>query len=133
MIAQYTAAALVSECKALSHPASVDSIPTSAEKEDHVSMGMTAACKAVRVLRNVERVVAIEVLTAAQAIEFLRPLTTTEALESAHARVRAVSPAVNADRALAPDIEAIAALVQGGALVEAAEKVVGPLEWTPPL
>lgn len=133
MIAQYTAAALVSECKALSHPASVDSIPTSAEKEDHVSMGMTAACKAVRVLRNVERVVAIEVLTAAQAIEFLRPLTTTEALESAHARVRAVSPAVNADRALAPDIEAIAALVQGGALVEAAEKVAGPLEWTPPL
>jgi histidine ammonia-lyase len=135
MIAQYTAAALVSECKTLSHPASVDSIPTSAEKEDHVSMGMTAACKAARVLRNVEHVVAIEILAAAQAIEFLRPLRTTDALEAVHARVRAVSPAVEADRALGSDIEAVAALVREGSIVDAAHAVAGAgaLEWPPPL
>ena len=135
MIAQYTAAALVSECKALSHPASVDSIPTSAEKEDHVSMGMTAACKAARVLRNVEHVVAIEILAAAQAIEFLRPLSTTDALEAVHARVRAVSPTVEADGALGSDIEAVAALVREGAIVDAAQAAAGAgaLEWPPPL
>jgi histidine ammonia-lyase len=132
MIAQYTAAALVSECKTLAHPASVDSIPTSAEKEDHVSMGMTAACKAARVLANVERVVAIELLAAAQGLEFLRPLASSAALEAAHGALRRVSPALGADRSLALEIEAVAALVREGAVVQAVEQEIGPLEESSP-
>jgi len=133
MIAQYTAAALVSECKVLAHPASVDSIPTSAEKEDHVSMGMTAAVKAARVVRNVERVVAIELLAAAQGIEFLRPLESTAALEAAHAAIRAASPALDGDRSLSSDIESIADLVREGTILAAAQAAAGPLEWPTPL
>lgn len=133
MIAQYTAAALVSECKVLAHPASVDSIPTSAEKEDHVSMGMTAAVKAARVLGNVERVVAIELLAAAQGIEFLRPLRSSEALEAAHGAIRAASPALDADRSLSPDVESIASLVREGTILAAAQAAAGPLEWPKPL
>jgi histidine ammonia-lyase len=129
MIAQYTAAALVSECKVLAHPASVDSIPTSADKEDHVSMGMHAARKLAQVLDNAERVVAIELLAAAQGIEFLRPLRTTGALEAVHARIREVSPPLDADRTLAPDIEAVAGLIRSGRITEAAQTAAGPLEW----
>lgn len=129
MIAQYTAAALVSENKGLAHPASVDSIPTSAEKEDHVSMGTIAARKAEAVLRNAERVVAIELLAAAQAIEFLRPLETTGALEAVHRAVREASPPLEEDRPLAPDIEAVARLVREGRIVDAAQRAAGPLEW----
>ncbi len=129
MIAQYTAAALVSENKVLAHPASVDSIPTSAEKEDHVSMGTIAARKAESILRNAERVVAIELLAAAQAIEFLRPLETTAALEAAHRAVREVSPPLEGDRPLASDIEAVARLVRDGRIVEVAQRAAGPLEW----
>ncbi|MFN0151478.1 MAG: histidine ammonia-lyase [bacterium] len=133
MIAQYTAAALVSECKVLAHPASVDSIPTSAEKEDHVSMGMTAAVKAARIVSNVERVVAIELLAAAQGIEFLRPLQSTEALEAAHRTIRAASPALDADRSLSSDIESIAALIRDGSILAATQQAAGPLEWPKPL
>jgi histidine ammonia-lyase len=118
MIAQVTAAALVSESKALSHPASVDSIPTGAGKEDHVSMGAHAALKARRVLRNAEAALAVELLCAAQALEFRRPLRAGSGVERAHARLRAVVGPLDADRPLSPDIERAAALVRAGTLLE---------------
>lgn len=106
MIAQVTAAALVSESKALSHPASVDSIPTSANKEDHVSMGPTAAWKLSRIVTNLEYVLAIELLAAAQAMEFHRPHRSSAVLEELHAAVRSSVAAWDDDRYLQPDIEA---------------------------
>lgn len=116
MMYQVTAAALVSECKTLAHPASVDTIPTSANKEDHVSMGAWAARKAGQVVANAERVVAIELLAAAQGIDLLRPLETSPALEAAHAAIRAEVPPLDDDRPGAPDVEAVARLVRGGSL-----------------
>jgi histidine ammonia-lyase len=117
MMYQVTAAALVSECKTLAHPASVDSIPTSANKEDHVSMGVWAARKAARSLENAEQVVAIELLAAAQGIDFLRPLESSPALEAAHRAIRARVPRLDEDRQGSPDIEALAALVREGAFL----------------
>ncbi len=102
MMAQVTAAALASENKALCHPASVDSIPTSAGKEDHVSMGPCAARKAAQVVANTRRILAVELLAACQAVEFRRPLRSSEALEAAHACVRRVVPALERDRQLSP-------------------------------
>ncbi len=104
MMAQVTAAALVSENKGLAHPASVDSIPTSAEKEDHVSMGMGAALKLQQILANVHSVLAIELLTAAQGIDLRRPLRSSPALEDLHAALRAEVPRWEEDRELAPDV-----------------------------
>jgi histidine ammonia-lyase len=112
MMHQVTAAALVSECKGLAHPASVDSIPTSANKEDHVSMGVWAARKAAQSLANAERVLAIELLVAAQGIDLLRPLETSPPLEAAHRAIRARVPRLDADRPGWPDIEAVAGLVR---------------------
>jgi histidine ammonia-lyase len=112
MIAHCTAAALVSENKGLCHPASVDSISTSAAQEDHVSMGGWAARKAVRVVTHVEQVLAIELLCAAQAIDFLRPLTSTPALERVHAAVRAEVAPWSEDRYMAPDIAAAHGLIK---------------------
>ncbi|KAB2958734.1 MAG: histidine ammonia-lyase [Thermoanaerobaculia bacterium] len=106
MIAQVTAAALVSENKTLAHPASVDSIPTSADKEDHVSMGMWAALKARRVAENVRCVLAIELLAAAQGIDLLRPLASSAPLEALHADLRRRIAAWDRDREMAPDLEA---------------------------
>lgn len=117
MLAQITAAALVSESKVLAHPASVDSIPTGASKEDHVSMGVTAARKARQVLRNTEAVLGIELMCAAQALEFLRPLRPGQGVEKAYAAVRERIAPLGADRVLAPDIEAAAALVRAGAFM----------------
>jgi histidine ammonia-lyase len=105
MIAQVTAAALASENKGLAHPASVDSIPTSADKEDHVSMGMGAALKLQQVVVNVRRVLAIELAAAAQGIDLLRPLTSSLPLEGLHAAVRARIPPWEDDREMAPDLE----------------------------
>ncbi|HEV2129615.1 MAG TPA: histidine ammonia-lyase, partial [Longimicrobiaceae bacterium] len=116
MIAQITAAALVNECKLLAHPASVDSIPTGANKEDHVSMGMTSARKVRLVLRNLETVLGIELLCAAQALEFLEPLRPGRGVELAYRLLRERIPPLEADRVLAPDIEAATALVREGAL-----------------
>lgn len=116
MMHQVTAAALVSECKALAHPASVDSIPTSANKEDHVSMGVWAARKGAQVVENAERVVAIELLAAAQGIDFLRPLESSPPLESAHRAIRSRVPKLVEDRPGGPDIEAVAALLREGGL-----------------
>lgn len=106
MIAHCTAAALVSESKALCHPSSVDSLSTSAATEDHVSMGGWAARKALRVVEHVEQVLAIELLAACQGIEFLRPLKTTTPLEKVYDLVRSVVRPWIKDRFMAPDIEA---------------------------
>lgn len=126
MVSQYTAAALVSENKVLSHPASVDSIPTSANQEDHVSMGATAGLKATDILRNVERVLAIELLCAAEGIDYRRPLRTSAALESVHTLIRSEVPHLDEDRALYPDIERVTAMVRDGRVRRAArEAVVG--------
>jgi histidine ammonia-lyase len=118
MIAQITAAALVSENRALCHPASVDSIPTGANREDHVSMGAHAAVRTRRVLRNTERVLAIELLCAAQALEFRRPLRAGRGVERAHRALRETVGELSADRALSPDIEAVAARVREGHFAE---------------
>jgi histidine ammonia-lyase len=111
MLAQVTAAAVASELKSLAHPAGVDTIPTSANKEDHVSMSMTAALKAERAVSRVCEVLAIEVLCACQAIDLLAPLTTSPPLARVHALVRSRVPMLVDDRALAPDIRAVIALV----------------------
>ncbi|MGI8828021.1 MAG: histidine ammonia-lyase [Chloroflexota bacterium] len=124
MVSQYTAAALVSENKILSHPASVDSIPTSANQEDHVSMGATAALKALQVLRNAETVLAIELLCASEGLDHRRPLRSSEPLEAVHALVRSAIPRLGEDRPLSPDIEKAAAMIHGGDVREAAMYVV---------
>jgi histidine ammonia-lyase len=124
MLAQVTAAALTSEIKTLSHPASVDTIPTSANKEDHVSMSMSAALKAERALQLVTHVVAIEVLCACQAIDLLSPLTSSETLMRVHRAVRARVATLVDDRAPAPDIDMIAAMIRDGALEYASGSVV---------
>jgi histidine ammonia-lyase len=120
MLAQVTAAALTSEIKGLSHPASVDTIPTSANKEDHVSMSMGAALKAQRALELARYVLAVEALCASLAIDFLAPLETSAPLARVHARVRAAVPVLDEDRPPAPDLEAVAALIASGAIEEAA-------------
>jgi histidine ammonia-lyase len=128
MIPQYVAAALVSEGKVLSHPASVDSIPTSAGQEDHVSMGNAAGLKAWQAIANVERVLAIELLAGAQAVEFLAPLEPGAGAAAARTFVRSISPRVTDDRALSGDIEALAAAVRDGSLIAAVEQQAGPLQ-----
>lgn len=122
MIAHCTAAALVSENKVLTHPSSVDSISTSGSKEDHVSMGGFAARKALTVVEHVETVVAIEILAACQALDLLRPLRTTSALEAVHALVRTRVPPLVNDRFMQPDIDAVLDLVRTGQIF----KVVKP-------
>ena len=114
MIAQVTAAALVSENKTLAHPASVDSIPTSANQEDHVSMATHAARRLLSMSDNLRGVLAIEFLAAAQGIDLRRPLRSTPALEAAHSRIRQVAGAWERDRYFAPDIEAMKGLVGEG-------------------
>ena len=116
MIAQVTAAALTSEIKTLAHPASVDTIPTSANKEDHVSMSMGAALKAERALQLATMVVAVEILCGCQAIDLLAPLTSSLGLMRAHAAVRNVVPTLANDRSPASDIDAITELIRSGAL-----------------
>jgi histidine ammonia-lyase len=127
MIPQYVAASLVSENKALCHPASVDSIPTSAGQEDHVSMGNAAGLKAWQVLANAERVLAIELLAGAQGVEFLAPLEPGVGGKEARDAVRALSPHVSDDRPLAGDIEAVAQAIRDGAFVRTVEDGVGEL------
>lgn len=126
MIAHCTAAALVSENKTLCHPASVDSISTSAAQEDHVSMGGFAARKALTVVEHVEYCIAIELLCACQAIEFLRPLTTTKPLEAVHAVVRTVVKPWDKDRHMSPDIEAVVMLLREDKIWEAVAPFVNP-------
>jgi len=128
MVAQYTAASLVSENKVLSHPASVDSIPTSAGQEDHVSMGTTSARKLLRVVDNLEKVLAIEVMCAAQAIDLRGGLKCGVGPAAAHAAVRGVVPRLRVDRIVSRDILAVTALLHDDRLLEAVEAVTGRLE-----
>ncbi len=114
MIPQVTAAALVSENKGLAYPASVDSIPTSAGQEDHVSMAPIAALKARRIAHNAAGVVAVELIAAAQGVDFHRPLKTSAALQAVHAKVRAVSPRLESDRYWADEMAALQASVLEG-------------------
>jgi histidine ammonia-lyase len=127
MIPQYVAASLVSENKALAHPASVDSIPTSAGQEDHVSMGNAAGLKACQVLANAERALAIELLAGAQAVEFLAPLQPGVGVRATREFVRSLSPRLEDDRPLSEEIEAVAAAIRDGAAVAAVEAEVGRL------
>ena len=119
MIPQYTAAALVSENKVLAHPASVDSIPTSLGQEDHVSMGSIGALKLLQVLENVERVLAVELLTAAQALDFRQPLKPGLGVRRAHAAVREAVGHADQDYEVGADIERCAALLADGILLRA--------------
>lgn len=116
MIAHVTAAALASENKSLAHPASVDSLPTSANQEDHVSMATFAARRLQAMVSNTGHILGIELLAAAQGIDFLRPLQSSTALEQVHALLRSDIPAMDQDRYLAPDIAHASALVHSGAL-----------------
>jgi histidine ammonia-lyase len=128
MLVQVLAAALVSENKACSHPASVDSIPTSANREDHVSMAPLAARKAREVVINTTRVLACEVLSAAQGLEFHRPLRPGKGVESALQHVRAHVRPLGRDRTMHRDLEAVERLISSGSLLEAVEAVTGTLE-----
>lgn len=124
MLPQVTAAALASENKSLAHPASVDSIPTSANQEDHVSMATFAANRLHTMLENVAGIVAVEMLAAAQGIGFHRPQKSSDALEAALQEIRKVSPPYASDRGLSADIEAVTRLVLDGAFTAAVEDVL---------
>ncbi len=127
MIAQYTAAALVSENKVLAHPASVDSIPTSADQEDHVSMGTIAARKAANILENTRNVIAIEYMCACQGIDFLAPLKPSEPLYEAYKTIRNLIPKLEDDRPLSPDITKILGIMKSGDIIASVESISGPL------
>ena len=128
MLVQYTAASLVSESKSLAHPASVDSIPSSAGQEDHVSMGMTAARHARDVVANAEVVVALEALGASQALDLRAPLDPGRATAAVKRALRDAVPFYEADREFGPDIAAAVELLRSGRLISAAEDVSGPLD-----
>jgi histidine ammonia-lyase len=127
MVAQYTAAALVSENKVLSHPATVDSISVSADQEDHVSMGPIAVRKCGEILRNVRAVVAIEMMSAAQAFDFYPGKRPGKGTAIAYDLIREKVPMLKNDRVLYPDIEAIRQLIESNAILDAVEKEIGPL------
>jgi histidine ammonia-lyase len=127
MIAQYTAAALVSENKSLCHPASVDSIPTSANKEDHVSMAPIAARKCREIVNNTEKVIAIELLCGAQALDLFTNLKPGEGTRAAYEVIRKAVSHLEQDRILAPDIETMVRLIRGGGLLARVERVTGAL------
>lgn len=130
MIGQYAAAALVSENKVLAHPACVDSIPTSANKEDHVSMGSIAMRQAREILTNVEHVIAIELLCAAQAYDLLtenNPMKAGQGTRAAYQVIRRHVPYMDCDRELYKDIESLVKIIRSGELIEAVEKAVGEI------
>lgn len=128
MLAQYTAASLVSENKVLAHPASVDSIPTGAGQEDHNSMGTIAARQAAEIARNCRHVLAIEIMCAAAGIDHRLPLRPSAGARAAHAAVRSVVDSLDGDRPITADIEAVAGILLNGDLVAAVEAAVGPLD-----
>jgi len=118
MMAQVTAAALVSENKVLAHPASVDSITTSGNKEDYVSMGMTAGIKLMRIIQNTRNVLTIEAIASAQAVDFLAPLKTSPRGQKAHTAIRSACPTMTHDRSLAPDFVRVADVIASGKLAQ---------------
>lgn len=128
MIVQVASASLVSENKGLAHPASVDSMPTSAEKEDHVSMGTIAARKFVQIVKNAQNVLAMEFLSATQALDMIAPLKPAAGVRAAYECVREQVPFAAEDRIFARDVAQIRGLIAGRRLLRAVEKAVGPLE-----
>lgn len=133
MIAHVTAASLASENKSLAHPASVDSLPTSANQEDHVSMATFAARRLQPMIANTSSILGIELLAAAQGIEFLRPLASSPAIEKAHALLRETCPSFDSDRYMAPDIERATALVTDGSLARILRSLPAlPTLWATP-
>jgi histidine ammonia-lyase len=128
MLAQYTAAALVAESRVLSHPASVESIPTSGSQEDHVSMGWGAGLKLSDVVENAVRVVAVELLCAVQGIEYRRPLEPSPTARGVAGRIRDIVPPLEDDRPISDEIESVANLVRNGELVAIAESIIGELQ-----
>ena len=128
MIAQYTAAALVSENKVLCHPASVDSIPTSANKEDHVSMGTIAARQSRDVIQNAADVITIELLCAAQALDLFTNMKPGAGTLEAYRVIRQAVPHLETDRPLSQDIEAMRELIRSGKILAAVEKKIGGLK-----
>jgi histidine ammonia-lyase len=128
MIVQVASASLVSENKVLAHPASVDSMPTSAEKEDHVSMGTIAARKFSQIVKNAQNVVAMEFLAATQALDMIAPLKPTAGVKVAYDIVREQVPFAKVDRIFAKDVEKIRAMILDGAIVKAVEEKIGNLE-----
>jgi histidine ammonia-lyase len=132
MIAHVTAAALASENKSMAHPASVDSLPTSANQEDHVSMATFAARRLQGMISNTANILGIELLAAAQGIEFLRPLKSSATLEAVHALLRKDVPAHNVDRYLAPDIAHASSMVRNGTVASVVRTMSGlPQLWVP--
>jgi histidine ammonia-lyase len=129
MIVQVAAASLVSENKILSHPASVDSIPTSADKEDHVSMGTIAARKLGKIIGNAENIVAMELLCASQALGIIEPLKPSAAVKAAYDVIRQHVPFAENDRVFQKDIEKIKELIRDHSLLNAVKDSVGDLEW----
>jgi histidine ammonia-lyase len=127
MIPQYTAAALVSENKILCHPASVDSIPTSLGQEDHVSMGSISAFKLLSVLKNVERVLAVELLTSAQALDFRSSLAPGRGVALSHQALRKEITHAEKDYEVRNDLEKCVEILRNGALLHAVETELGPL------
>lgn len=127
MISQYTAAALVSENKVLAHPASVDSIPTSANQEDHVSMGTHACRKARSIFENTLTVLAIELVSAAQGLDYHAPLKSSRGVEAAHRKIRSEVSHLDVDRYYRPELDKVSALVRSAKLIEEVETVVGKL------
>jgi len=131
MIAQYTAAGIVHELKRLAVPASVDSIPSSAMQEDHVSMGWSAARKLRTAVDGLARVLAIEILTSARALDLRAPIEPAAATGAVVALLRSTVEGPGPDRYLAPEIAAAADLVRSGAILRAVEAVTGPLNTIP--
>ncbi len=129
MIVQVAAASLVSENKILSHPASVDSIPTSADKEDHVSMGTIASRKFSQVVANAENIVAMELLSATQALDLLRPLTSSPVIEKIYAMIRTKVPFAQEDRIFSKDVQQIRQMIQDGSLLKEVQNSIGELSW----
>jgi histidine ammonia-lyase len=123
MILHVAAAALLNEAKVLAHPASVDSVPTSGGKEDHVSMGMTGALKLRTIAENAEHALAIELLAAAEGLEYRRPLKAGTGVERAHATLRSLSPPVTEDRSMSDDIARVAAAIREGKFDSETEKL----------
>lgn len=127
MMVQVSAAALASENKVLAHPASVDTIPTSADKEDHVSMGTIAARKGRDIVRNVEYILAMELLCATQGLDFLLPLQPGIGIKEAYHTIREKIPFIRGDRRFSKDIEKLQHLIESGELLRRVEKTVGRL------
>ncbi len=129
MIVQVSAASLVSENKILSHPASVDSIPTSADKEDHVSMGTIAARKFGSIVSNVEHIIAMEMLSSTQALDMLKPLTPASAVKATWEAIRKEVPFAEKDRVFSEDVEKIQDLINNDTIYQVVKDTVGELEW----